>query len=144
MSKFSFDPSLCSGCWACTMSCVDQNDLVLETSCDAYRLVSPKERDEKGNLIFSWRMDGCMHCSEPACQTACPMDCFIVNADGLVLLDNENCIGCGLCAAACNNNAIHLAGDKAHKCNGCAERVAAGLRPACERICPTGALKFHL
>lgn len=143
MNAFEFDASRCSGCWACTMTCVDQNDLRLTDAHDAYRLVSARERSETGERIFSWRMDGCMHCADPACAKVCPRDCFSRNADGLVLLRGENCVGCGLCARACPYNAIRIAGKKAHKCNGCAERVAAGLRPACERICPSGALQFH-
>ena len=29
------------------------------------------------------------------------------------------------------------------KCDGCIERVRAGLSPACAKVCPTGALTLH-
>ena len=144
MAIVDFEPKLCSGCWACTMTCVDQNDLVLEEACDAFRLVSRKEYDEKGNLILSWKMEGCMHCDSCACETVCPCGCFETRENGLVILSNAECIGCEACAQVCPHNAIHFVKGKAVKCNGCEERVKAGLRPACERICPSGALTFVL
>lgn len=139
-----FDPEKCSGCWACTMTCADQNDLLLGRGDEPYRLVNRVETGKPGLDCITYIMDGCMHCEDAACMAACRKKCFSRTERGLVLYDSTNCVGCGLCIRACPHNAIHKNADgRISKCNGCAERVAAGMQPACEKICPTGAIVFH-
>lgn len=144
MGVVSFEPGKCSGCWACTMTCVDQNDLKLESTDDAFRLVISLERETAAGYEFSYEMRGCMHCETPGCINACPCDCYSIVENGLVLLNNSRCIGCGLCLDSCRHGAIIMRDSLAIKCDGCAGRVARGLRPACEKICPSGALKFEI
>lgn len=139
MSKFLYNPKFCSGCWACTMACADENDLVFEAREDMLRLVSPREYDGKGNLILSWRMEGCMHCDRPACVEACPAGALRKNENGYTQLDREACIGCGACVKACPFHAVHISAGKAVKCHGCQELTENGLVPPCVKICPTKA-----
>jgi Fe-S-cluster-containing hydrogenase component 2 len=42
-----------------------------------------------------------------ACLSICPMDNYTV-VDEILVIDYEGCIGCGLCVAACPENALHL------------------------------------
>ncbi len=56
----------------------------------------------------------CVHGLSPIatcqyCATACPLDAFALEDDGLTL-DLALCDGCGLCAAACPEQAISVAG----------------------------------
>ena len=63
---------------------------------------------------------------------------------GLVSVDADKCVGCGYCHMACPYNAPKVDRSKGHsvKCDGCAERVAAGEKPVCVEACPARALDF--
>ena len=94
----------------------------------------------------------CLHCDEAACVTVCPTGASYKRAeDGIVLVDEELCIGCGLCAWACPYGARELDADQGvmKKCTLCIDRIynenlRRGRPPArpASRACPTGARHF--
>jgi formate dehydrogenase iron-sulfur subunit len=91
------------------------------------------------------RKDQCMHCADPGCLAACPAPGAIVQYEnGIVDVNPEKCIGCGLCEPGCPFDVPRYSAQnsKMSKCTLCVDRVSVGLEPACIKACPTGCLQF--
>lgn len=131
--RIRFDEEKCTGCMACQMACIDQRDVnPLE---NPIRYVATVE--DKGAIHF--RSIGCVHCGK--CMNVCPQRAMERDAQGFIQLIQGRCVGCGNCAAVCPFHVItRISSGKMMKCDGCAERLKAGLLPACVHTCPTGAL----
>ena len=93
----------------------------------------------------------CLHCEEPDCVTVCPTGASYKRAeDGIVLVDEDKCIGCQLCAWACPYGAREFNHDHGvmQKCTLCVDRIynetldEADRQPACVAACPTRARHF--
>lgn len=96
----------------------------------------------------------CNHCENPACIEACPMGIIYKEETyGIVMVNNETCISCGRCKAACpwgapqyydKNFASYAQSDaarpKMNKCTLCLDRIKEGLKPACVAACLNRAL----
>lgn len=140
MKKFLyFDSEKCSACGACALACMDQNDIDIPTGEQPYRNTFMLEG--KGGELNFYSVS-CMHCADAPCVMGCPCGCLTKDADtGFTLYDNTNCIGCHSCAMACPYGIPTFGADgKMRKCDACIGRQKEGLKPACVKICPTGAL----
>ena len=93
----------------------------------------------------------CLHCETPACVTVCPTGASYKRAeDGIVLVDEDKCIGCQLCAWACPYGAREFSAKRGvmQKCTLCVDRIynetldEADRQPACVMACPTRARHF--
>ncbi|MBB1060850.1 4Fe-4S dicluster domain-containing protein [Marilutibacter spongiae] len=93
----------------------------------------------------------CLHCEEPACVTVCPTGASYKRAeDGIVLVDEDKCIGCKLCSWACPYGAREYSEVEGvmKKCTLCIDRIynenleEAERQPACVQACPTRARHF--
>ncbi len=139
---FAFDVARCSGCMACIVACLDQNDLA--DAAHSFRHVSVFENAETDPPAISFLSLSCLHCGDAPCVMVCPTRSLRIRAqDGIVSFNQDLCVGCHSCMLACPFGAPQFPErHKMAKCDFCQERIDAGLEPACVRVCPTRALRF--
>ena len=130
MAKMSliFFKKDCMGCHACEVACKQEHGLGVGP-----RLVRVMEDAPDFKPIY------CHHCANAPCLKSCPEDAIIRNAQGVVLIENDLCIGCRECLEACPFGAMQFDDDReiAVKCDLCIERLQNNQRPACIQACGT-------
>lgn len=172
MTKYgmAIDTKRCTGCNMCSMSCrVDHNlpnDVLYSTAVtdgsDYFRVPTGVYPNDLKMMFYTM---GCQHCDNPACVEVCPTGAaYKREEDGLVLIDNEKCIGCKSCIAACPYEGVrtllsseptypldfqigdHRAQEHipntVEKCTFCSERLDDDERPLCIDLCPAVARYF--
>jgi len=146
---FTFDASACTGCKACQIACKDKNNLptgvlwrrVYEISGGSWQ----QQNAAWTNTVFAYNLSiACNHCEHPKCAGVCPVDAYEIRADGIVVIDESKCVGCGYCAWACPYDAPQYNPELGHmtKCNFCFDNIDAGLSPACVAACPMRVLNY--
>ena len=141
---FYFDHELCVKCHACEIACKTWNEVDVGPR---WREVVKIESGSYPNVKAMNVSMACMHCGDAPCRSACPVGAITKRVeDGIVVVDESTCIGCGFCTWACPFNAPQLTSmvGKMQKCNFC--QTPGKERPldmprACEEICPTSAIK---
>lgn len=158
------DLARCIGCNACTIACKIEKG----TPPDVYfTRVYTEETGTYPDVETTFVPALCNHCADPPCVKVCPTGATYKRADGIVVIDQDKCIGCRYCMMACPYTNRFFIRDGAlaggyygertpfeelkwaaftegtvAKCDFCAERVDEGLEPACVVTCPTEARVF--
>lgn len=140
--NIQLDENLCIACGACSVACMDQNDIEPQWGDRMLRRCTVTETGSGMDVRMRYRSLSCVHCTNAPCIPACPQGCIRRDEEtGFVVYDNHECIGCRACEAACPFSAPAFDRDgKMRKCDGCYVRVKAGLLPACVKVCPMDAL----
>lgn len=157
--KFYCDEARCIECNGCSVACAEAHELPV--GVNRRKVITLNEGVEGKEFSLSI---ACMHCTDAPCEAVCPVDCFYVREDGIVLHSKETCIGCGYCLYACPFGAPQFPRDGAFgtkgamdKCTLCAggpeetnsekerhlygqNRIAEGKVPVCAAMCSTKAL----
>lgn len=160
---YVIDTRKCIGCGNCVKACRKENNVpegFFRTWVERYEVsergeveVDSPQGGENGfgpispgfnvsKAYFVPKM--CNHCSNTPCIQVCPVGASYSTKDGLVLVDDKRCIGCGYCVQACpyGSRFINPQTKVAEKCTWCYHRVSRGMKPACVEVCPTGARLF--
>jgi len=131
----------CIGCQACTVSCSMENAVPVGNHRTVVSTYEIQTDDGPGQAVLP-RL--CNHCENPPCIPVCPVEATFQQKDGTVVIDAEQCVGCGYCVQACPYDArfINKQTGVADKCTFCVQRVGVGLLPACVETCVGGARVF--
>ncbi len=161
-----FDLRKCDGCQSqgtpplCTRGCIE-----------GHFAPEPMEWIE----VFEEEMPGggtqfipvpCQQCQSPPCVNVCPVGATWSTPEGVVLIDQDRCIGCRMCMAACPydrrffvwgnppippealfveyhpERQIPLRRGTVSKCDFCVELARAGRLPNCAQGCPNYAIYY--
>lgn len=152
------DVSKCTGCRSCQVACKQWNRLPAGVTTNSGTYQNPPDlqantwtlvrfqeiADTVGGVKWLFRKDGCLHCTEAACEKVCPVGARAHLDYGAVTVAFEKCIGCQSCVTGCpfGKPRFSKEANKVYNCNLCPDKIQAGLSPACVKACPTGALKF--
>lgn len=142
--SFYIDFKRCSGCYACAVACMDQNDLNLQGGDRPYRKVYKYEKGNYPEEQITFMTFACMHCQDAPCRIGCPTGAIKRDdATDAIYVVQSLCIGCHSCALACPFGIprFDLEG-KMQKCHSCYARLQYGKEPACVQVCPTKALTY--
>ena len=158
------DLDICVGCHACAVNCKEWNTGGYGAPLsdqDPYgadptgtwlnRIHTYEVQPQEGPAQIIHFPKSCLHCEDAPCVTVCPTGAsFKRQEDGIVLVNEDHCMGCGLCAWACPYGARELdaAEGVMKKCTLCVDRIyndnlpEDDRVPACVKSCPAGARHF--
>ncbi|MEE9432669.1 MAG: 4Fe-4S dicluster domain-containing protein [Sphingorhabdus sp.] len=158
------DLDICVGCHACSVNCKEWNSggkMAPLTDIDPYgaepdgvwfnRIHTFETRDEEGAERTVHFPKSCLHCDDAPCVTVCPTGAsYKREEDGIVLVNENICIGCKLCSWACPYGAREYDETEGvmKKCTMCVDKIynenlpEESRVPACVSSCPAGARSF--
>ena len=114
---------------------------------------------------YYWMPKKCFQCDNPPCVKVCPVGATYKRTDNIVLIDNNRCIGCRFCMAACPYSArvfnwgepqpaegydkpyspetsVPSKVGTVEKCDFCPDVLRENKLPPCITSCPNGVLYF--
>lgn len=176
---YALNLSKCKGVRRCVEACMAENNTSRDSQIQYIRVLELNFGDTqltRGSHYYGagevpregkWYLPiQCMQCDNPPCVKACPVEATWKEADGIVVVDYDWCIGCRYCQTACPywarhfnwnqpklpqeevNPDTHYLGNRPRsrgvmeKCTFCIQRTRKGHLPACLEACPTGARVF--
>ncbi len=174
------DQRYCDGCQSqgtgpqCTQACNDGHYVPEPMEwIEVYEHDLSTEKEQFPNQEPSVPFEGtqfvptmCQQCQNAPCVNVCPVGATWTTPEGVTLIDQDRCIGCRMCMAACPYErrffawgepsvppaALHLEPSVEHqisvkkgtvaKCDFCPEMARAGKLPFCAQACPQNAIYY--
>ena len=156
------DISKCIGCGLCAKSCKKENNVSDEPfffrswveqytvlNDETVKVISPNggidgfpQNEDEENIFKTFFVPKmCNHCAKSPCTQVCPVGATFESPEGIALVDDKYCIGCGYCVQACPYGCRYIHPEKGtvDKCTLCYHRLKKGLAPVCMEVCPSGA-----
>ncbi len=155
------DLAKCDGCRDCTKACNKMH--YVPPMQEWIKVYEVADNPAAGEYYLP---RPCMHCDNPPCVRACPVGATFKRTDGIVVQDNDRCIGCRECIAQCpysarsfnwgepphtpDEMAVHYSPESMYphrkgtieKCGFCPHMLREGKLPVCASACTMGAVYF--
>ncbi len=155
------DLSRCRNARKCVTKCQDMH--FLPPQSEWIKVFLMQDSDDTAPY---WFPKPCFHCNQPPCVKVCPVGATYKRTDGIVLVDNERCIGCKFCMAACPyssrvfnwhepvvseeekemayspETSVPAKVGTVGKCDFCPDAIRKGKLPDCVTGCPNGVIFF--
>lgn len=143
------------------------------TKCQKMHGLSPEDEwikvflmQDSNDTAPYWFPKPCFHCNQPPCVKVCPVGATYKRTDGIVLIDNQRCIGCKFCMTACPYSSrvfqwkeAEMSEEQANaeyspetsipskigtvgKCDFCPDMARKGMLPDCVTGCPNGVIFY--
>ncbi len=135
------DLNRCVQCVACSVACKITNGVPATKLWNRILRVGPNPipggSGRFPDVELYYLPVGCQHCENAPCVEVCPTGASFKREDGIVQVNAESCIGCGLCVGVCPYGARYVNEDTnvAEKCKLCVDKVDSGELPECVRQC---------
>ena len=163
----AIDLRKCDGCQAtgkppqCTQACIEGH-----FAPEPMQWIQVYENDLPGNAGTQFVPTPCQQCQNAPCANVCPVGATFSTPEGVVLIDQDRCIGCRICLESCpydrrffnwgeppqppeakliDYNAEHQAPARrgtVMKCDFCPDLARTGRLPYCAQACPQNAIYY--
>ena len=131
MGRIYVDLAKCDGCRVCEAVCSLYNEGEINPEKSRIKVVRVVER----NILYSIPVL-CLQCEEANCEAVCPAHAIKRDERGILIIDEEKCVGCGNCQLYCPEGTVLLTEEKKvifdyRYCKGCG---------VCANECPVNAI----
>lgn len=146
MKKVYVNEDWCLGCHLCEFYCAAANSgapnmiKAFKGADGKVKKLVPRIQVEEGSSVnFAVQ---CRHCDGKACVKGCISGALSI-VDGVVICDENRCVGCGTCVLSCPFGCIVIDEEnhRIQKCDLCVKNH--GGEPACVQGCPNRAIVFE-
>ena len=129
------DLDRCIGCHGCEIACKNENNIALGEYWN--KVVERGPFGEYPDLEVYFLPTMCQQCQDAPCVNVCPTGASYRDADGMVLVDKEKCIGCKYCMMACPYGVRSWSPSEhvVEKCTLCGQLTSVGEEPKCVAAC---------
>lgn len=158
---FFIDTTLCTACRGCQVACKNWNrngtiptkntgshQNPPDLDGNTFKLVRFSEVETDGKLAWYFFADQCRHCLVPPCKDTIEgyVDDAVIQDEAtgaVVFLEKSKEAPHEEVTSSCPYDIPrHREKGPMVKCTMCIDRVSNGLKPACVKVCPTGAMNF--
>ena len=143
MKRIYAEEKWCLGCHLCEYECAYANSGIADmVKALKGKDIFPRIKVEDGDGVHF--AVNCRHCSDPICVKSCIAGALSREEGGMVIIDQDKCVGCYTCVMVCPYGAIMPAegGKVAQKCMLCTDNQMNG-EPNCVKNCPNRAIVFE-